>query len=94
MALVVSLRLQDTTYYTGGTEMRENAKKVVFPKTRRSNLPGASYITQMLRQLKEQADEIDWQLAYMIEMAATHSMDIDVGSYKAETARQATALRS
>ena len=43
-----------------------------------------SYITQMLVQLKSQADAVDWQLAYMIEMAALHSDQIDCGSVKAE----------
>ncbi len=43
-----------------------------------------SYITQMLRELRSQAEASDWQLAYMIEMAMLHSDQIDCGMVKAE----------
>ena len=43
-----------------------------------------SYITQMLLELRSQAEATDWQLAYMIEMAALHSDQIDCGMVAAE----------
>ena len=50
--------------------------------------PSASYITQMLMALKSQAASIDWQLAYILEMAAVHSDEIDSGLVKAVVRRE------
>ena len=50
--------------------------------------PSASYITQMLLALKSQAAGVDWQLAYLIEMAAVHSDEIDSGFARAVVRRE------
>jgi len=49
-----------------------------------------SYITQMLLELRSQAEATDWQLAYMIEMAALHSDQIDCGMVAAEVRPKAS----
>jgi hypothetical protein len=43
-----------------------------------------SHMTQMLNEMRKQAEERDKTLAYFIEMAAVHSADIDMGRVKPE----------
>ncbi len=75
--------------------MGDEARLAVFPKSNtRPRLEGASYITQMLFELKSQADNLDWQLSYLIQMAAIHARDIDTGQVRAETAEQAASHKT
>lgn len=47
-----------------------------------NNKNNASYMTQMLFEIKTKSDNIDKLLAHIIEMAAIHSEEIDTGRVK------------